>query len=315
MIVFKTLPDSLPSAPKMGTVVSLGLFDGLHRGHFAVLNDMKLKSDGLATAVFTFSTDMSKPEAKTNSHLMSCEMRDRLLQDFGVDYIVEPEFDSIRNMSPEEFVKGFLIDRLHVKIVFCGEDFRFGKKAAADVSDLRRLLSAGSNSAGLVAVPVLREDGEVISTTRIRNLLQNGDIERANALLGRPFAIDFAVEHGRKLGRTLGLPTINQAFPENFAVPKYGVYASFTVLNGKEHISVTNVGVKPTIGSSHVLAETYIHDFTGNLYGERVPVKLMRFIRCEKKFSSVEELKTHIEKDNKLATQMLGVSVKNPAKN
>lgn len=303
MIVFKTLPDSLPDAPKMGTAVSLGLFDGLHRGHFAVLNEMKAKADGLATAVFTFSTDASRPEAKTDLHLMSCEMRDRLLQDFGVDYIVEPEFDSIRNMTPEEFVRGFLIEKLNAKMVFCGEDFRFGKKAAATVPDLHRLLS---DSAKLVAVPVLREGGDVISTTRIRNLLQDGDIARVNALLGRPFAIDFAVEYGRKLGRTLELPTINQAFPENFAVPKYGVYASFTVLDGKEHISVTNVGVKPTVGSSHVLAETYIHDFTGDLYGERVPVKLIWFIRGEKKFGSVDELKAHIEEDNKLAAEMLG---------
>lgn len=299
MTIFKNLPDKFTEP---GAAVSLGMFDGLHRGHFAVLNAMKAKANGLKTALFTFSTDNERPEAKTNLHLLSGEMRDRLLADFGVDYIIEPEFASIRDMTPEGFAKDFLLGRLNAKMVFCGEDFRFGKRAAAGADDLRKLLSG---AAELVVVPVLREGGEAISTTRIRGLIQNGEVSRANELLGRPFAIDFTVEHGHKLGRTWGLPTINQAFPENFAVPRFGVYASVTVIGGAEHVSVTNVGVKPTVGSNHILAETYIHDFAGDLYGERVPVKLIEFIRGERKFGSVEELKAQIEADNRLSSEIL----------
>lgn len=299
MTIFKNLPDKFTEA---GTAVSLGMFDGLHRGHFAVLNAMNARANGLKTVLFTFSTDTAKPEAKTNLHLLSVRMRDKLLCGFGVDCIVEPEFASIRDMTPEEFAKDFLLGRLNAKMVFCGEDFRFGKKAAAGADDMRKLLSG---AAELVVVPVLCEGGEAISTTRIRGLIQNGDISKANELLGRPFAIDFTVEHGRKLGRTWGLPTINQAFPENFVVPRFGVYASTAVIGGTEHVSVTNVGVKPTVGSSHVLAETYIQNFSGDLYGERVPVKLMEFIRGERKFGSVEELKAQIEADNRASSIIL----------
>lgn len=303
MIIFKTLPESFPDAATAGTAVSLGMFDGLHRGHFAVLNAMKARAGKLKTVVFTFSTDTARPDAKTNLHLMSRDMRDDLLRDFGIDYIVEPDFSNIRDMLPEEFAEDFLLGSLNAKIVFCGEDFRFGKKAAAGAADLREFLSGNAET---VAVPVVLDSGEAISTTRIRSLLQSGDVALANKLLGRPFAIDFAVEHGRELGRTWGLPTINQSFPKNFAVPKFGVYASHTVLDGKEHVSVTNVGVKPTVGSGHILAETYIHGFSGDLYGKRVPVKLIEFIRSEKKFSSVEKLRSQIEEDNKLAQMIAG---------
>lgn len=298
-MIYKTLPDVFPES---GAAVSLGFFDGLHRGHLAVLNAMKAKADGLSTAVFTFSTDTLRPASKTNQRLMSDEARDKLLKNFGVDYIIEPEFESIRDMSPEQFAKSFLADKLHAKKVFCGEDFRFGKKAAAGAEDLRVLLAG---TAEVIIVPTLAENNESISTTRIRSLILEGDIAKANELLGRPFAIDFAVEHGRKLGRTLGLPTINQAFPENFTVPKFGVYASFTEVGGIKHASITNVGVKPTVGSSHVLAETYINDFSGDLYGKRVTVGLVKFIRGEIKFADVKELKAQIDKDSELACEML----------
>lgn len=298
MTIFRTLPEPFAS----GTAVSLGMFDGLHRGHFAVLNAMKAQAAGLKTVLFTFSTEKAKPDAKTGLHLLSENLRDDLLRDFGVDYIVEPEFSDIRDLSPRQFAQDFLLHTLQAKLVFCGEDFRFGKQAAAGTDELRGFLAEGAR---LIVVPVLRAGNDAISTTRIRGLIQNGEIAQANELLGRPFAIDFTVEHGRKLGRTWGLPTINQAFPASFVVPKFGVYASLTVIGGAEHVSVTNVGVKPTVGSEHVLAETYIHNFTGDLYGQAVPVKLMQFLRGEKKFDSVEELRAQIAEDNKVAGELL----------
>jgi riboflavin kinase/FMN adenylyltransferase len=133
-------------------------------------------------------------------------------------------------------------------------------------------------------------------------------MERANLLLGRRFAIDFTVVQGRQLGRTLGAPTINQPFPDGFIVPKYGVYASLATVHGREHVAVTNVGVKPTVGSDCVLAETYIHGFSGDLYGESVRVSFLRFLRPERKFDSIDALKAQILRDSETASHVAALT-------
>lgn len=300
MIVYDTLPEHSP-APC--TAVALGMFDGLHLGHTAVLNALGKEHHAAASCVFTFSIATGKPDAKTGVHLLSRAMRDRLLEGFGVDYVFQPEFSEFRDMSPPLFAKNFLAGYLNAKTVFCGEDFRFGKNAAASAADLQELLPEG---VAVRIIPTVHALGGVISTTRIRGLIQSGDVKTAAELLGRPFTIDFAVEHGRRLGRTLNWPTINQAFPGDFVVPKFGVYASVTTVGGVRRASVTNVGVKPTIGSSHILAETYIQDFSGDLYGLNIPVELVEFIRDEKKFESVDALKEQIGNDAEQAAKALG---------
>jgi riboflavin kinase/FMN adenylyltransferase len=182
--------------------------------------------------------------------------------------------------------------------VFCGESFKFGKGAAARAKDLAALLPSGVTAHVEPTVDVL---GLPVSTTRIRGLLEAGDMQNAAKLLGRPYLLDFEVSHGNRIGRTLSWPTINQVFPERFVLPRFGVYASVTYVAGRPHRSVTNVGVKPTVGSGAALAETYIEGFSGDLYGEKIPVELHGFIRPELKFAGLKELKAQILADLKEA--------------
>lgn len=309
MTVYHTLPEKCP-VQSADTAVAIGMFDGLHRGHMKVLNALVERLDeadekqfgnkkppvsqNQGRIVFTFATNSGRPDSKTSGHILSERSRDAILEDMGIDCVFEPEFSDFRDMSPETFVKDFLCGYLNARFVFCGEDFRFGKNASASAGDLRLLLPEGARAR---IIPLVRDDGGAISTTRIRALVQSGDMQNAARLLGRPFSIDFSIEHGRRLGRELGVPTINQAFPDDFVRPRFGVYASETVIADKRYASVTNVGVKPTVGSDRVLAETYIEGFSGDLYGQNIPVEFAAFIRDERKFESVDDLFAQIRED------------------
>lgn len=299
MIVYDALPEK---APAKSVAVALGMFDGLHLGHLAVLNALVKEAGTSPRCVFTFSTTKDKPDAKTREHLLTREARDALLEKTGIDYVFQPEFSDFREMSPDAFARDFICGYLGAESVFCGEDFRFGKKASAGADELKKLLP---EDVKLCLIPLVNNGGAPVSTTRIRECVKSGDMQGAEEMLGRAFSFDFTVIHGRKLGRRLNWPTINQAFPADFVIPKFGVYASFTIVNGKRHVSVTNVGVKPTVGSGQILVETYIHDFSGDLYGLNVPVELKQYIRPERKFGSIDELKAQIESDNKRAGEIL----------
>jgi riboflavin kinase/FMN adenylyltransferase len=185
-------------------------------------------------------------------------------------------------------------------MVSCGENFRFGKGAAGDTAALRHLCG---DSPAVEVLPLVILDGAPISSSQIRAAIRAGEMERANRLLGRRFTIDFEVVHGRQLGRTLGTPTINQPFPEGFVEPKFGVYATLATAQGREYAAVTNVGVKPTVGSDRVLAETYIHGFSGDLYGQSVRVSFLRFLRPERKFEGIEALREQIVRDSEIAAR------------
>ena len=275
-------------------VIALGLFDGLHLGHMAVINAMPDFGGDYRRCVFTFNTEHARPHAKPAARLMSRSARDSILKAAGVNSIIEPDFEDIRDISPGDFARVILAGKYDARHVFCGESFRFGKGAAASAQDLQGLLP---NTCEAHIVPTVTLDGEPVSTTRIRGLLEAGDMAAAAKLLGRAFMIDFPVATGNRIGRTLGMPTINQAFPHCFVLPRFGVYASNATVDGKIHKAVTNVGVKPTVGGGDVLAETYIEGFSGDLYGVRVPVELLDFIRPEKKFASLDKLKAQIAND------------------
>ena len=153
----------------------------------------------------------------------------------------------------------------------------------------------------LYVVPPVEDGGEKVSSTRIRKAVEAGDIPTANRLLGRPFGFSLEVIHGNHIGTGLGTPTINQAIPEGFVLPKFGVYASWCRVGGEYFYGVTNVGVKPTVGSDRVLAETWMPDFQGDLYGKRVRVFLLEFLRPERKFHSLDELKAAIRENGEQA--------------
>lgn len=287
--------------PKNCTAVAMGLFDGIHHGHRAVIRTairIAEQLPGIDPAVFTFdtSTVTSKGDGGVK-YIHSREMKFELIEKLGVRYIYSPDFMNFRNLNGEEFVDLVLNDKLSAKFVICGEDFRFGRNASCGVDELDRICRRHGIQVRTVA-PVLEDGGLRISSTMVRELIANGNIELANELMEEKFTLKLPVAYGRQLGRTLDFPTINQYISQKQIAPKFGVYVSRTEVMGRIYRSITNVGVKPTVGSDVPLAETYIIGFEGGeLYGEVAKVSLVSFIREERKFDSVEQLKNQIAED------------------
>lgn len=267
--------------------VALGNFDGLHRGHAEVIR-AAVRAENLLPVVFTF-TENPHPAAQ----LTTFREKRLIMQGLGVKKLIAVDFDEVRNMQAEEFVTELLLKRCNARRLSCGEDFRFGKGAKGDVALLKALCK--EHGAEVEIVPSALSGGEKISSTRIRSAIEQGDIREANQMLGRAFAYSFEVIHGNHIGRGLGTPTINQALPENFVLPRFGVYATVARIDGEHYYyGVTNIGVKPTVGSDYALSETWMPEFRGDLYGKRVRLFLLDFIRPERKFPSLEEMKEEI---------------------
>lgn len=286
--------------PDRKTAVALGLFDGLHRGHRAVIQAaLDCAAAGCEPAVFTFNTAADFPKRGAQG-IITHTLKLAMLKELGISYVYTPDFAGMCAMEPEDFVEQVLLRRLNAGVAVCGEDFRFGRSAQGDSALLGRLCAA--RGIRLLIVPAVREGGVVISSTLIRELIAEGEIARANQLLGYEFTLLLEVVHGAQLGRTIGFPTINQDLDTNQLIPRLGVYASVTEIGGAEYPSVTNVGVKPTTGQiARPIAETYIIGYDGDLYGRTVPVRLRRFLRGEERFDSLERLKAQIEQDIILA--------------
>ncbi len=296
--------------PEYPTAVAMGLFDGLHMGHRSVINkaagfaEASSKNGGrIMSAVFTFDTGNFTPKYNGEADMIvTGEVKRGLIDELGVDYIYSPDFSDIKDLSAAEFANRVLFGRLRARYVVCGEDFRFGRGAKADINVLDRI--CGENNAELHVVPqVTDKTGRRISSTIIRGMIRNGDIAEANELLGSRYQIKMPVVSGKKLGRTIDFPTVNQYFPERQVIPKYGVYESEAEYGGIVFKGITNIGIKPTVQSSGVpLCETYIIGFDGQLYGEMLKLSLIRFIRPERKFNNLSELKVQIKEDLRLVT-------------
>lgn len=282
------------------SAIALGNFDGIHTGHAAVINEaVSQKNNGLTPYVLIFD---EHPQ-----HILSAKMPKQLLtggsfrriadsMGFG---IIKITFDEVKDMSPEEFVKNILVDRLDACFISCGFNYRFGKNGEGNTQILSSLCK--KYNIELSVTDAVSFDGAPVSSTRIRTEIEHGSIENANKMLGRPFTYDFEVVDGDKRGRTMGFPTMNQYFPDNFIVPKYGVYASQAFVDGKWYPAITNIGIRPTIGNSMPRSETHIIGFSGDLYAENVPVALLSYIREEIRFNSLDELIYRIKQDKKKA--------------
>lgn len=292
MKIFSRLADINESVP---CALALGTFDGLHRGHMAVIN--AACGADCEPAVFTFNASPSGGAA-----VITAQDKLEILEKSGVKRVYSFEFDDLKNMPAEEFAAEVLFKRCCAARLFCGEDFRFGRKAEGDITLLKKMCDSAGVTLGVIA-PV--EDGSgKVSSTRIRAAVEQGDIPTANRLLGRPFGYSLTVIHGNHIGTGMGTPTINQALPQGFALPKFGVYASWAEVDGKMYYGVTNIGVKPTVGSDSVLSETWMPDFSGDIYGKQVRIHLLEFIRAEKKFNSLDELKAEIKRNAVQAKQI-----------
>lgn len=286
-----------------GYAIALGIFDGVHLGHKKVIQKaLDYKNQGLKTAVFTFSVeDMKFKQGRELHYIIDNHSKMDIITSMGVDTILCPKFNDVHNMSGQDFARDILSQKMNAKVVICGKRFRFGKGASCDINDLKDF--GNMYNFKVEIIDSVASNDNIISSSTIRTLIQNGDIKTANSLLGYNYFINKKVVHGNELGRTINIPTINQEFGDRQVIAKFGVYSSNTIIDGKSYQSMTNIGIKPTVSKIHTpLAETHIIGYSGNLYGKIVKINLMDFIREEKKFSSIEELKNVIKHDLKLCS-------------
>ena len=273
------------------TAISIGKFDGLHQGHqLLVERIVKKKQEGLKALIFTFDFG-DRPV------LLLPEERRKMLRKWGVDYLLEcPFVESISHMEAEEFVRKILVERLHVRYLAVGTDFRFGCQRRGDYRLLQRLSAECGYEVEVVEKACWQ--GEEISSSRIRRELEQGRMELVNQLLGYAYSVTGEVLHGRKIGRTLGMPTTNIVPSERKLLPPNGVYATRTVIAGELFEGITNIGYKPTVGAEpRKGVETYLFYLDRNLYGEILTVRFYGYERPERKFDSLEELKKRIGQD------------------
>lgn len=273
------------------TAISLGKFEGLHIGHQLLVERIRKKKDqGMKSLIFTFDFG----ERPT---LLLPEERRALLKKWGIDYLIECPFtEAVSHMEAEDFVREILVKRLHVKYLAVGTDFHFGHHRKGSY----QLLQAMQEECGFEVEVVEKAcyGGEEISSTRIRRELEMGHLELVNQLLGYTYAVTGEVLHGRRIGRTLGLPTINLLPEKRKLLPPNGVYATRTRIADECFEGITNIGHKPTVGAEERRGvETFLFDLDRNLYGEQVSVCFYGFERPEQKFPSLDILKERIEQD------------------
>lgn len=299
MLIFRQL-----EASPQPTAMALGFFDGVHLGHKAVLRAaVECKAQGLSPAVFTFS---STPKQGTeHAQLTSFDEKARIFEQIGIEILYIIDFETVRNMPPDEFVEKVIKNVFRAEKVFCGYNYHFGKNGTATSDDLKRLCEDRGVQA-VIKKPV-KLGKERVSSSQIRKYIESGDIQSANRMLGYDFGIISESVEGRHLGTSMDTPTINQNFEANRILPRFGVYASVVIIDGKRHIGVTNIGVKPTIGEKNAPnCETWMPLYKGgNLYGKRIEVRLQEFLRPEKKFSGLEELRQAIKNDGETAVKIL----------
>ena len=281
--MLKTLWLRGQSNIKDGCVMLLGGFDGLHAGHKTLVE--RAKKYALPIGAMTIVG------GKNGACLFTSEERVEIFSSVGVDFIFELPFEEIKDYSPETFAN-LLEEKFSPKAFVCGDDFRFGKMAAGTPQILKQ-----ATHVPVEIVELLRKDGEKISATTIKEHLSFGDVTAANELLGEKFFLIGEVVKDRGVGKMLGFPTANIAYPNGKYPLKKGVYETRATINGKTYKGITNFGARPTFNDINVLTETYFDGFMGDLYGEKIKIEFVRFLREIEKFESAEALKIQLQKD------------------
>ncbi len=287
---------------KKNTVVTIGNFDGLHKGHLKLIkkvNEIKVKEKEklkLSSVLLTFDTNTKKCG---NLIFEKGELEKTLKnsKEFDIDFLVYLKFiDGVKDLSCEEFVKVYIVELLCAKYVVVGEDFFFGKNKSGNVDTLRQL--GEKYGFKTVVIPFYKKSGEIVSSTQIRSLITEGKIGYANSLLYKPFSFSGIVKKGYNIGSSiLDIPTANIKIPKCSVRIKNGVYATEVVVGNKVYKGVTNIGIAPTNPKKDAVSETFILDFDQNIYRKKIKIIFIKYMRAEKKFKSFSALKKQITHD------------------
>lgn len=281
------------------SVVAIGKFDGIHLGHqklFAKV--LEQKENALLAVVFSFDPSPRAFFSKTAvQELMTGEEKRMAFEQMGIDVLIEfPLNEETAATKPERFVEEYLVRKLRASVIAAGTDLSFGNKGAGNTALLEKL--SGIYGYRVEVIDKVCIDAQEVSSTSIREAVGMGDMEKAGRLLGAPYQINGIVSHGRQIGRTLGMPTLNILPPEEKLLPPNGVYYSRVWMDGRQYPAISNIGYKPTVSDTQVMGvETYLYDFAQDAYGRQISVELLCFKRDERKFDSVESLKAQLKKD------------------
>ena len=287
--------------PNEKRVIALGFFDGVHIGHAALLKKTKQRAEELGAMPSVLSFDVHPDTLVFHKEvplINSAIGREEIIRRcFGIQNVVFIHFNQhVMRMPWQEFLRS-LVEELQVCHIVVGHDFCFGYRGEGTAERLKSYCA--ENGLGCDVIPPVLLDGQIVSSTHIRELIRNGQIEEANRWLGHPHTLSDTVHSGYHLGRKLGSPTINMFFPDGVLVPRHGVYAAKVFLeNGQSYIAVTNVGVRPTVSEDNrVSVESHLLDYSGNLYGRQARLEFYSFMRDEIKFDSFEALSEQIRLD------------------
>ena len=305
MVIFRNLAE-IQDIEK--TAVALGNFDGIHKGHQVLIKKAVKTAEekGIKSAVFTFSNHPRNVIAGNSvvRNIIYEDEKIEILEEMGVDYLFSISFEEIMKLSPQDFVDKVLIERFKIDTAVCGFNFTYGYKAAG-TADMLRGMAAGRFD--VAVVDPVKVNGQVVSSTLIREKIMNGDVEAVPELLGRNFTIRGTVIHGNEIGRTIGFPTCNIVIDESMAALPNGVYMTYCYVEGVKYCSITNVGNKPTIGEYGKNIETNIFNFNENIYDKKITVEFLKKIRDEQKFDDLEALKKQIHDDSVLVRKEHGL--------
>lgn len=280
------------------TVISLGKFDGLHMGHKLLVDTMlKKRQEGLKTVMFTFDIPPKTIISRESRDLLTTrEEKELVFSQTGIDYLIEYPFtEEVRTMEPETFIR-MLVKKLNVRCIVAGTDFRFGHNRSGDYRTLEKYSDLYGYETLILKKREYRQ--REISSTFIREEIQAGNMEMANMLLGYDYFVKGYVSHGKGLGHTLGIPTVNLVPPSGKLLPPLGVYVSRVLVEQKAYGGITNIGRKPTVAEDNPIGvETHIFDFEEEIYGKEIVIQFLHFVRNEMKFDTMEALKVQMIRD------------------
>lgn len=307
----REITDITTFTTQQPTVLTIGTFDGVHLGHQKIVERVvtTARQEGLLATVFTFFPHprMVVQHDKGLKLIHTLEEKKQLLQQLGVDLlVVQPFNEAFAQLTAEEFVSTILVQRLNVKKVIIGYDHRFGRNRTANIDDMR--LFGKKYGFAVEEISVQEVDEVSVSSTKIREALNKGDVTTAEHYLGTPYSLTGRVVHGLKLGRTLGYPTANIQVTENYKlIPKDGVYAVYSYIDGRKVYGMMSIGKNPTIEGKGASIEVYFFDFNGNLYDQKLTIEFVQYLREEQKFATIDLLKKQLQDDETAARKAIAV--------